>query len=147
MRQALQADDPRALAAGRGQKVEADETDSRQRFSPGPESPCTLSTSLPAQRPWSQKEDGGYIHLQGRDTMRGESFARPAIQGGASMTVTVKVLIGLAILAFVAAVFASRMWPIFGIPPEAFSRASNNLALIAIALSVCFKRESTGVRG
>jgi hypothetical protein len=62
------------------------------------------------------------------------------------MTVTVKVLIGLAILAFVAAVFVSRVWPIFGIPAESFSRASNNLALIAIALSVCLKRESTGAR-
>jgi hypothetical protein len=53
----------------------------------------------------------------------------------------------LAILAFVAAVVVSRLLPPFGIPPESFSRASNNLALISIALSVCFKRESTGARG
>ena len=62
------------------------------------------------------------------------------------MTVTIKVLIGLAILAFVAAVVVSRLLPPIGIPAESFSRASNNLALIAIALSVCFKRESTGAR-
>ena len=46
------------------------------------------------------------------------------------MTVTVKVLIGLAILAFVAAVVVSRLLPPFGIPAESFSRASNNLALL-----------------
>jgi hypothetical protein len=30
---------------------------------------------------------------------------------------------------------------LIGIGPEAYSRASNNLALIAIALAVCFKTE------
>ncbi len=53
-----------------------------------------------------------------------------------------KVLIGLASLAFVLAVFVSLLWPIYGVPAEAFSRASNNLALIAIALSVCSARGS-----
>jgi hypothetical protein len=50
-----------------------------------------------------------------------------------------KVLIGLAVVAFLAAVFVSRLWPIYGIPAESFSRASNNLALIAIALMLCNK--------
>jgi hypothetical protein len=30
----------------------------------------------------------------------------------------------------------------YGVPGEAFSRASNNLALIAIALLLCTKRET-----
>ena len=50
-----------------------------------------------------------------------------------------KVLIGLAALAFLAAVFTVLFWPVFGIPAEGYSRASNNLALLAIALSVCLK--------
>lgn len=53
-----------------------------------------------------------------------------------------KVLIGLAVLGFLLAVFGSFLWPIFGISAEGFSRASNNLALIAIALSVCSKQGS-----
>ena len=55
-----------------------------------------------------------------------------------------KVLIGLASLAFLLAVFASLLWPIFGVPAEAFSRASNNLALIAIALLLIAKRDAIG---
>ena len=52
-----------------------------------------------------------------------------------------KGLIGLAALAFLMAVIGS----FFGIQvlrtsPEAFSRACTNLALIAIGLSVCFKK-------
>jgi hypothetical protein len=58
------------------------------------------------------------------------------------MSILSKVLIGLASLAFLLAVFASLLWPIFGIPAEAFSRASNNLALIAIALLICTKRDA-----
>ena len=54
-----------------------------------------------------------------------------------------KVLIGLAVLGFVLAVFTSLLSPIFGISAEGFSRASNNMALIAIALLVCSKRGST----
>ena len=58
------------------------------------------------------------------------------------MSTIVKVLIGLAILAFALAVLGV-VWETFGIAPEALSRASNNLALIAIALSLCWKRGST----
>ncbi len=55
------------------------------------------------------------------------------------MAILSKVLIGLAILAFLLAVFASLLWPIYGIPGETFSRASTNLALIAIALLISTK--------
>jgi len=55
------------------------------------------------------------------------------------MSTMSKALIGLAGLAFLLAVFVALLWPIFGIPAETFSRASNNLALIAIALAVCCK--------
>jgi hypothetical protein len=56
------------------------------------------------------------------------------------MSIVSKLLIGLAGLAFLLAVFVTLMWPIFGIPAEAFSRASNNLVLIAIALLICDKQ-------
>ena len=59
------------------------------------------------------------------------------------MSILSKVLIGLAGLGFVLAVFASLLGPIYVVSAEGFSRASNNLALIAIALSVCSKRSST----
>ncbi len=59
------------------------------------------------------------------------------------MSMIAKVLIGLATLGFVLAVFVSLLWPICGISAEGFSRASNNLALIAIALLICSKRGST----
>ncbi len=55
------------------------------------------------------------------------------------MSVTAKVLIGLASLAFLSAVFTALLWPIFNIPAESFSRACSNLALIAIALLLCAK--------
>ena len=56
------------------------------------------------------------------------------------MSNTSKVLISLAGLGFLLAVFVALLTPIFGIQAESFSRASNNLALIAIALSVCSKK-------
>ncbi len=59
------------------------------------------------------------------------------------MSVLSKVLIGLAGLGFVLAVVAALSGPIYILSAEAFSRATNNLALIAIALSVCAKRSST----
>ena len=59
------------------------------------------------------------------------------------MSVLSKVLIGLAVVAFVLAVAAALSRPIYNISAEGFSRTSNNLALIAIALSVCTKRSST----
>jgi hypothetical protein len=57
------------------------------------------------------------------------------------MSVIAKVLIGLAGLAFLSALFTAFVWPIFDIPAESFSRACSNLALIAIALVLC-TRES-----
>jgi hypothetical protein len=60
------------------------------------------------------------------------------------MSMISKVLIGLAGVAFLLAVFVSLFWPIAHIPAESFSRASTNLALIAIALSIAFKDGSTG---
>jgi hypothetical protein len=51
-----------------------------------------------------------------------------------------KVLIGLSVLGFlIAVVIILVAGPIMGIAAEGFSRASTNLALIAIALSVCIK--------
>ena len=57
----------------------------------------------------------------------------------------IKGLIGLAAVAFVLAVVGSLglLDPILGVSPEAFSRASNNLALLAIAASVCLKGEAS----
>ncbi len=55
------------------------------------------------------------------------------------MSVIAKVLIGLASLAFLLAVFTALLWPMFNIPAESFSRACSNLALIAIALLLCVK--------
>ncbi len=61
-----------------------------------------------------------------------------------SRLVTVaKVLIVLAIVAFLVAVFDVVFWPVFGVAAEAASRAANNLALIAIAL-LLLARESKG---
>ena len=63
------------------------------------------------------------------------------------MSMIARMLIGLAALGFVLAVCVSLLWPMFGISAgisaEGFSRASNNLALIAIALLICSKRGST----
>ena len=51
-----------------------------------------------------------------------------------------KTLVGLAALAFLCAVFTVLAWPIYGLPAESFSRAANNLALLAIATHlVCDK--------
>jgi hypothetical protein len=56
----------------------------------------------------------------------------------------IKGLMVLAALAFVVAVLEALFnFSILGIWPVAFSRACNNLALIAIALAVCCKKEPT----
>jgi ABC-type amino acid transport system permease subunit len=50
----------------------------------------------------------------------------------------VKALIGLSALAFVLAVVSSFSGPIFHTIAEAYSRASTNLALLAIALVLTY---------
>ena len=56
------------------------------------------------------------------------------------MSVAAKVLIGLACLAFLGGLFTAFVWPILQyVPAESYSRASSNLALIAIALLLCCK--------
>ena len=53
-----------------------------------------------------------------------------------------KTLIGLSALGFLLAVIGTLFGGrIMGVPPEAFSRACTNLALIAIGLSICFKEK------
>jgi hypothetical protein len=54
------------------------------------------------------------------------------------MSSLVKALIGLSALAFVLAVLASFSGPILNTGAEAYSRASTNLALLAIALVLTF---------
>jgi hypothetical protein len=54
------------------------------------------------------------------------------------MSTLVKALIGLAALAFVLAVLTNFAGPIVGTPAEAYSRASTNLALLAIAVVLTF---------
>jgi hypothetical protein len=60
------------------------------------------------------------------------------------MSMTSKILIGLAGLAFLLAVFSAKFWPVLNVPAEGYSRAANNLALIAIALTVCSNPGSKG---
>jgi hypothetical protein len=56
------------------------------------------------------------------------------------MSIAAKVLIGLACLAFLGGLFTAFVWPILpSVPPESFSRGTNNLALIAIALLLLCK--------
>jgi len=54
------------------------------------------------------------------------------------MSNLVKALIGLAVLAFVLAVVTHFAGPIANTQAEAYSRASGNLALLAIALVLTF---------
>lgn len=58
------------------------------------------------------------------------------------MSMVAKVLLGLAVLAFLLGVIVGLFFPYFTIHPESFSRASNNLALIAIGLALCWKGNS-----
>ena len=52
-------------------------------------------------------------------------------------------LIALSVLGFIVAVLGAIFGlEIFGVDPEGYSRACTNLALIAIALAVCFKKDS-----
>ena len=55
------------------------------------------------------------------------------------------ILIGLSVLGFLLAVVSNLFaGPIIGVPAEGFSRGCSNLALIAIALAVWFKKERQG---
>ena len=58
------------------------------------------------------------------------------------MSTLVKALIALAALAFVLAVLTHFSGPIVSTKAEAYSRASANLALMAIALILTFGRSS-----
>ena len=64
-------------------------------------------------------------------------------EGREVMSNILKALIALSCLAFIIAVFGSLFqFNFLGTGPEGFSRASNNLALIAIALGVWFTTEN-----
>jgi hypothetical protein len=60
------------------------------------------------------------------------------------MEIMIRGLIGLSALAFVLAVASVLVFSgnILGIHPEGFSRACNNLALLAIASSVALRQDS-----
>ena len=58
-----------------------------------------------------------------------------------------KLLICLAALAFVLAVVMVFTGPIADVPAESFSRACNNLAVLAIALAVAWKNGGTASKG
>lgn len=61
------------------------------------------------------------------------------------MSNILKGIVALAVLAFILAVIGALFnFSIIRIPPEAFSRACNNLSLIAIAMAVCFKENAKG---
>ena len=60
------------------------------------------------------------------------------------MNTIAKACVGLAALAFVGALVISFTGPIFDLPAEGFSRASTNLALIALCLFIGFKEEGGG---
>ena len=54
-----------------------------------------------------------------------------------------KALVALSVIAFIIAVFGSIFgFDLLGVDPEGYSRACNNIILIAIALAVCFKPEN-----
>jgi len=59
------------------------------------------------------------------------------------MSYLLKALIGLSLIAFFIAVFGTIFgFSFLGTGPEGYSRACNNIILIAIALAVCFKTEN-----
>jgi len=61
------------------------------------------------------------------------------------MSTLVRALIGLAALAFLLAVLTHFIGPIVGTQAEAYSHASTNLSLLAIALGLTFAgRAGTG---
>jgi len=59
------------------------------------------------------------------------------------MSHLLKALIVLSVIAFFIAVFGSIFgFALLGVDSEGYSRACNNIILIAIALAVCFKPEN-----
>ena len=62
------------------------------------------------------------------------------------MTNLAKALVGLAALAFVLAVVANMTGMVFGANSEGLSNASTNLALLAIAVALCFRTGSENER-
>jgi hypothetical protein len=58
------------------------------------------------------------------------------------MSNVIKTLIALSIIAFIIAVFGSIFnFDLLGVDPEGYSRACNNIILIAIALAISFKTD------
>ena len=59
------------------------------------------------------------------------------------MSHLLKALVALSVIAFFIAVLGSIFnFDFLGVDPEGYSRACNNIILIAIALAVCFKPEN-----
>ena len=59
------------------------------------------------------------------------------------MSHLLKALVALSVIAFFIAVLGSIFnFDFLGVDPEGYSRACNNIILIAIALAVCFKLEN-----
>ena len=59
------------------------------------------------------------------------------------MSNLIKTLIGLSVIAFIIAVLGSVFnFDLLGVDPEGYSRACNNIALIAIALALAFRNSS-----
>ena len=58
------------------------------------------------------------------------------------MSYILKTLVALSVIAFLIAVYGSVFnFDFLGVDPEGYSRACNNIILIALALAVCFKKE------
>ncbi len=62
------------------------------------------------------------------------------------MTNLAKALVGLAAVAFVLAVVSNMTGMVFGANAEGLSNASTNLALLAIAVALCFRTGSENER-
>ena len=90
---------------------------------------------------WDRPVTGGRRQPRGRWCTIAPSIGdEPAQEGGCEMAHVPKVLLGLASLAFLLAIYVGLRGPIFmNVPAESYSRASNNLALIAIGLMLCWR--------
>lgn len=62
------------------------------------------------------------------------------------MSHLLRALVALSVISFLIAVFGSVFnFDFLGVDPEGYSRACNNIILIALALAVCFKAEKKTV--